>query len=332
MKNDENVTQNPVNKDAGEKSNLKILTYQEKILKKKGFTKGALITGLIAVILIVAGGLVMHSRYTAEKQMQLNQMEMQKKGFNDQLTARDAEINSWMTTFDEIENDMKTIKEKENLISVKSAGSELSKDKKQQVLADFKYLNKLMEQNRAKIASLNEQLRKSGSSIKGLQTRIASLEASMKQSEEEVSQLKTVLASKEVQIGDLNTKVSGLTTTIAQKDEMLTNQVNEMNKAYVVSGTYKDLKEKGIVVKEGGFLGLGKKEVLAGNFSDNSFSKIDLSSTKTIPVDAKEAKLITDHPSGSYELIRENNKIAYIEIKDANQFWKISKYAVVETK
>lgn len=332
MKNGENITQNPGNKDTGEKSNLKILTYQEKILKKKGFTKGTLITSLIALILIVTGGLVMHSKYTAEKQQQLTQMELQKKGYNDQLTARDAEINSWMTTFDEIENDLKTIKEKENLISVKSSGSELSKDKKQQVLADFKYLNKLMEQNRAKIASLNEQLRKSGSSLKGLQTRIASLEASMKQSEEEVSQLKTVLASKEVQIGDLNTKVTGLTTTIAQKDKMLSNQVTEMNKAYVVSGTYKSLKEKGIVVKEGGFLGLGKKDVLAGNFSDNSFSKIDLSSTTTIPVDAKEAKLITDHPSGSYELIRENNKIAYIEIKDANQFWKISKYAVVETK
>ncbi len=332
MKNGENISQNPGNKDTGEKSNLKILTYQEKILKKKGATKGALITGIIGLILIIAVALIMHSRYTTEKQQQITQMELQKKGFNDQLTARDAEINSWMTTFDEIENDMKTIKEKENLISVKSSGSELSKDKKQQVLADFKYLNKLMEQNRAKIASLNEQLRKSGSSIKGLQTRIASLEASMKQSEEEVSQLKTVLASKEVQIGDLNTKVTGLTTTIAQKDEMINNQTSEMNKAYVVSGTYKDLKEKGIVVKEGGFLGLGKKDVLTSNFSDNSFSKIDLSSTKTIPVDAKEAKLITDHPSGSYELVRENNKIAYIEIKDANQFWKISKYAVVETK
>jgi predicted nucleic acid-binding Zn-ribbon protein len=332
MKTDENVTQNPVNKNTGEKSNLKILTYQEKTLKNKGAKKGALIAGLIGLILLVTVGLVMHSRYTAEKQQQLALMELQKKGFNDQLTARDAEINSWMTTFDEIENNMKVIKQKENLLAVKSSGTELTKDRKQQVVEDFKYLNSLLDQNRAKIASLNEQLRKSGGSIKGLQTRIASLEASMKESEEQISQLKTTLASKEIQIGDLNTRVTGLTTTIAEKDAQISDQVGEMNKAYIVSGTYKDLKEKGIIAKEGGFLGLGKKEVLTGTFSDNSFSKIDLSLTKTIPVNSKEVKLITDHPTGSYELIRENNKIAYIEIKDASQFWKISRYAVVEIK
>jgi hypothetical protein len=52
---------------------------------------------------------------------------------------------------------------------------------------------------------------------------------------------------------------------------------------------------------------------------------------KTIPVNCKNAKLITEHPSGSYEMIRENEKqIAYIAIKDPEEFWKISKYAVVE--
>ncbi len=332
MKNEESTTQNPANNNPGGKSDQKFLTYHEKTLRKKGAARGALISGLIGLILIATVALVLHSRYTVEKEQQRAQMEMQKQGFNDQLTARDAEINSWMTTFDEIENDMKIIKQKENLLAVKSAGSELSKDKKQQVLADFKYLQTLMEQNRAKIASLNEQLRKSGISIKGLETRIASLETSMKESETQISDLKTTLAGKEIQIVDLNTKVTGLTTTIAAKDETINEQVSEMNKAYVVSGTYKDLKEKGIVAKEGGFLGLGKKEVLSASFSDSSFSKIDLSATKTIPVNSKEAKLITDHPAGSYELIRENNKVAYIEIKDASQFWKISKYAVVEIR
>jgi hypothetical protein len=28
----------------------------------------------------------------------------------------------------------------------------------------------------------------------------------------------------------------------------------------------------------------------------------------------------------------EDNKIAYIEIKDPNEFWKITRYAVVEVK
>jgi hypothetical protein len=332
MKNEENTTSGPLGNNPGEKSNLKILSYQEKILRRKGAAKGALISGIVGLILLITVGLVMHSRYTTEKQIQSSQMEMQKKGFNDQLAARDAEINSWMTTFDEIENDMKEIKQKENLLAVKSAGGELTKDKKQQVLEDFKYLNKLMDQNRAKIASLNQQLQKSGITMKGLQARIAQLETSMKESDDQISQLKATLATKEVQIGDLNNRVDGLTTTIAEKDVQIKDKVSELNKAYIVSGTFKDLKDKGIVVKESGFLGFGKKDVLTPNFSDESFSKIDLTATKTIPVNAKEAKLISDHPTGSYEMVRENDKIAYIAIKDANEFWKISKYAVVETK
>ena len=106
-----------------------------------------------------------------------------------------------------------------------------------------------------------------------------------------------------------------------------------MNKAYMTSGTYKDLKEKGVLSKEGGFLGLGRKELLNGNLTENQFTRIDITEMKSIPVNSKDAKLITEHPKSSYEMIRDNNnKIASIEITDPVQFWKISKYAVVEVK
>ena len=67
------------------------------------------------------------------------------------------------------------------------------------------------------------------------------------------------------------------------------------------------------------------------NFNDSSFVQVNITEMKTIPVNSKAVKLITDHPTNSYALIRDNsNKIAYIEIKDPDEFWKITKYAVVE--
>ena len=52
---------------------------------------------------------------------------------------------------------------------------------------------------------------------------------------------------------------------------------------------------------------------------------------KSIPVNSKNAKLISEHPNNSYKFIRDaNKKIESIEITDPAQFWKISKYAVVE--
>jgi len=44
-------------------------------------------------------------------------------------------------------------------------------------------------------------------------------------------------------------------------------------------------------------------------------------------------KLVTEHPTGSYEVVKEGeNMVAYIAIKDPQEFWRISKYAVVELK
>jgi hypothetical protein len=104
-----------------------------------------------------------------------------------------------------------------------------------------------------------------------------------------------------------------------------------MNKAFYVCGTYKDLKAKGLLTKEGGFIGIGKTETLTGNFSDNLFVQIDITQTNSIPVDSKNAKLISDHPEASYEFLRDaDKKILSIEIKDPALFWKSSKYAVVE--
>ena len=66
--------------------------------------------------------------------------------------------------------------------------------------------------------------------------------------------------------------------------------------------------------------------------SDEYFEKIDITTTKTITVNAKKAELITEHPEGSYEWVQENDLIAYMVINDPREFWKMSKYAVLETK
>ena len=117
-----------------------------------------------------------------------------------------------------------------------------------------------------------------------------------------------------------------------KKDEKISTQTVELNKAFYICGTFKELKAKGLLTKEGGFIGLGKTESLTGNFPDNSFIRIDITKTKSIFVNSKGAKLISEHPAGSYEFIRnKDKKIESLEIKDPTLFWKVSKYAVVET-
>ena len=258
-------------------------------------------------------------------------MEDQKTAFSLQLTERDSVINEWLQTFDQIEQDLAQKKEKEKMITLQSSDSEISKSRKDKIREDIKYINTLLEANKQKIASLNAQLKKAGVTMKALEDKVATLEASVKQYESDINEMKVALANKDIEINQLNTKVTGLDQTIAQQTETINDQIAEMNKAFLISGTFKDLRDRGILSKEGGFLGIGRKEALIEDFNDSLFAQIDITQTKIIPVNAKNVKLVTEHPSGSYELIRQDEKtVESIEIKDPEQFWKISKYAVVE--
>lgn len=326
MTNDVNSNRTATSDNAASRNN-------ERKAKKEGMRKGILTTAIVFLLLLVVGGFVVNSMYKNEQKKHVAIVENQKHSYTQLLSSRDSVINEWMLTFDEIEKDLNTVKEKENIITMKSSDKEFTKDKKQAILKDIEYVNTLLDQNKKKIASLTAQLKNSGGTIKGLQVRIAELETSMKQRETEIADLKVTLTQKDFEIGQLNTRMSDQQIAIAQKDEKITNQTAEMNKGFVAYGTYKSLKAKGLVSKEGGFLGLGKRESLHQDFSDSLFTQVNITETKSIPVNSKSAKLLTDHPTNSYALVRDkNNRIASIEIKDPEQFWKISKYAVVEIK
>jgi SMC interacting uncharacterized protein involved in chromosome segregation len=303
----------------------------EKMARNEGVVKGAQIASLIGLVILIAAGLIFYSMFKHEQNRQTAMMEDQKYSFTELLNQRDSTINDWVMTFDQIEKNLQAIKEKEKIITMNAADREFSKDRKQQITEDINYINTLLDQNKKKIASLNDQLKKSGGTITGLQNKITELEAAMKQSEIEITDLKTALTEKNFKIEQLNSTVNDMTAAIKQKDETITVQIAEINKAFVTSGTFKELKAKGLVAKEGGFLGLGKNKELKENFPDSLFSQVDITVTKSIPVNSKGAKLITEHPVGSYEMVHETkDKIAYISITNPNEFWKISKYAVVE--
>jgi uncharacterized protein (DUF3084 family) len=292
-----------------------------------------LVAGLtIALLLVFAFGAIVLTKSHRKSIQEAVMYENQKLELATQLSQRDSIINEWVLAFNEIESDIKKITARENMLSLQSMNPEITKDKKREIMNEVQLIRELIEQNKKKIASLNSQLHMSNINIASLQTRVDSLGADIARRDNDIAALKTELIARNFEIGQLNMKVDTMNTVIAEKANTIGEQTEEMNKAFVVSGTYKDLKEKGLLTKEGGVLGLGKKESLQENtINDNLFTRIDITKTRTIPVNSKSAKLVTEHPANSYELVKDDdNMIAYIEIKDPSAFWKISKYAVVE--
>jgi hypothetical protein len=107
----------------------------------------------------------------------------------------------------------------------------------------------------------------------------------------------------------------------------------QLHKAYWTFGTFKELKENGVVAREGGILGiLGTNKTLNKELNHNYFTELDIRSTQTIPLYAKKAEVISEHSDSSYRFVYQDDLIAYLEIEDPNEFWKLTKYAVIEVK
>jgi uncharacterized coiled-coil protein SlyX len=306
--------------------------FNEKVEKARleGEKQGVRRAYRTSILILLIFAVVFFFLYRRDHTIQVNQMESQKTTLTGEISVRDSLINEWISTFDEIEKNIALIKEKQNFITINSKGNELPEDRRVKILEDIQTINTLLEQNKKKIASLNKQLAKSGVTIKALNKKVADLEFEIKKSENLVSELKDQLVEKKFEIEQLNVQVADMQETIEKKDEVIVSQINELNKAYYACGTYKELKAKGLLTKEGGFIGLGRTKTIAENFSDTVFVQIDITKTKSIPVNSKDAKLISEHPGASYAFIREGDRVDHIEIKDPSEFWRISKYAVVE--
>ena len=65
------------------------------------------------------------------------------------------------------------------------------------------------------------------------------------------------------------------------------------------------------------------------DFNKTYFTKVDISTTNTISLAAKKAKVITTHPSGSYKIEGADGKAEKLTIINAEDFWSASKYLVI---
>lgn len=252
---------------------------------------------------------------------------------------KDASLASFMDSFNEIEKNLAEIRERELNIAIKSSEKKDNANIQAQIKEDIQVINELIAENKKTIEDLNQQLKASSGKNAELNRMLTRIKNDLtKQIEEKDQQI----AMMQQDLENMNFKVTSLTTdldtlrnvnkhlsmTNEEKDVIIEDRTNLMNTAYVALGTTKELKEENIIVKEGGFLGIGRTEKLNGNMNTSSFTKIDIRETKIIPIEAKKIELVSSHPVDSYK-INKGDRVESIEITQPDKFWNQSKYLVV---
>jgi hypothetical protein len=296
-------------------------------------TKNAIIYGLGATLIIIA--IVGFNLFDSYKAKQIAKFQFQKEQIdvlNFTLEERDSIVNDYMAALNQIEADLLFIKKQENILTTQSDDPEFSLDQRTRIVEDIRLVNNLIEQNKEKIAQLSKKLKSSGIEINSLNEKIKLLSQTIEERDVNIEALTVELSKKDTELGILNQMITKVTDSVKFQKNIIDQQTDQLNKAYIASGNYKELKEKNIILKEGGFLGLGKTISLEQDLSNENFTVVDITEMKKFPLHSKEAKLITEHPAGSYEWIEENDTISYMIVLNPDEFWKISKYAVVETK
>ncbi|MDR2911130.1 MAG: hypothetical protein LBV47_07195 [Bacteroidales bacterium] len=267
------------------------------------------------------------------------QLTVLRDSLQNEANFKDASIVEFLNDFNEIQASLDSIKKLENLVTAKSAQSgEFNQKQKDLILEDIALLNELINKNKEQVSSLQARLNNANSRIGNLDAMIVELKTMVSNLEKQTQDKDAEIYALSQQVQNLNTNISSLNQRITEvesenqiKTETIQDQTIQLNKAYYVFGTNKELKENGIIDKTGGLLGIGRTALVKEDFNHEYFSEIDVRDINFIPLMVKKAEIISVHPSGSFH-VSGSRTADTLYIDNKTEFWKASKYLVVLTR
>jgi len=259
----------------------------------------------------------------------IDKLQKEKQDLVQSTNYKDSTLMSYINEINEIETNISAIEQKQANISENSKTNELKGTQIDRINENIRAINDLMKENKDKIAALNSKLKNSNVKLVQFQKMVASLNEQIGEKDKQLADLNTRLESLNNEVAKLNTDVGTLTVTNTERQKTIDDQTTKLHTAYYTTGTFKELQTKQVVNKEGGFLGIGRNKKVQPNFNSSAFNTIDITKTSTIPLQAKDAQLLTTHPSDSYTIEHKGKEVSNLQITDPEKFWKASKYLVV---
>lgn len=244
------------------------------------------------------------------------------------LASRDAAMDEMINTINVVEQGFKAINEAQGRINLDAAAEQ---SKLVTLQKDINFINETLQKNKQQIAELEEKLSKNQSYSKQLKTMVEKLKKELAEKNEQIAALQQELSQKNIHIEELDKSVQQLTGSVdelsatkAANEKIISAQDNALNTVWYAIGTKSELKEQKILD--------GKKVLRDAAANMSYFTKCDRRELKTVETHEKSAKLLTTHPEGSYKLERNSEKKYVLTITDADNFWSVSKYLVIQVR
>ena len=245
------------------------------------------------------------------------------------LTNRNAELDEIMSSFNEIQEGLREINEAENRVDMVSGDNGATATQK--IKDDIKFISDKLKSNREQIAELEKKLKNSSYNNTQLKKAIENLTAELAAKQLQIETLQAELAQKNIRIAELDEAVSDLHKNVNQmaadneaKSKTVAQQDKALNTAWYVFGTKSELKEQKIIT--------GGEVLTSGDFNKDYFTQIDIRTDKEIKLYSKSATILTTHPEGSFQWVKDDKSQLTLKITNPTDFWSISKYLVIRVK
>lgn len=246
------------------------------------------------------------------------------------LSEKNQALDQALQAIADIQEGFRAINEAEGRVAVGTQGVEGMSDA-DRMKEDILFIQQKMEDNRKQIANLEKKLKAGGAETANLRKVLANLQQELNDKVASIAALQGELARKNIRIAELDSAVVLLTGDVNAlqeiadvQQEVIEKQVDQLNMAWYVYGTEKELKEQNILSKG--------KVLTSTEFNKNYFTEIDIREDKVFPLYAKRAKLLTIHPAGSYEFTKDEEKQLTLSILDSEAFWSVSRYMVIQVR
>lgn len=280
---------------------------------------------LLLFAMIISAFVACNSKKSAEEAEQMAMQDATRHELEEAIANRD----SLLSLVNQIAAGMDRIRSMENILSQPGEGAF---DVRTKIMDDIAAVQLTLQQRKEQLAALEEKLGKSNFTNSQLRATIETLRAQIDEQAAEIVSLKASLEDANTQIAQLSSQVDNLNNVVdtikSQRNEAInrSRRLNdELNTCYYVAASSKELKEHNIL--QGGFL--KKTKVMEGDFDLGFFTKANKAVFTVLPLYSKKAKVLTNQPAGSYEIVDENGQ-KVLRVLDTKAFWSLSNFLVVE--
>lgn len=238
------------------------------------------------------------------------------------VAEKDATITDLLGTMNVIEEGFKNINEMLGRINTSSATSEVAYS--DILKSNIDAITETLANNKREIEKLKKQVMSDKQASKELKTKIANLEKELMEKGNEIGSILQAIAEKNIHIEKLDSIITDLTRANTGQELLIMEQEQEINNVWYAIGTKSELKEQNIL--DSGEV-MREKDINFGYFT-----RADKRELTTINTHAKRAKLLTNHPDGTYTLERNAEKQYILTITAPDDFWSASRYLVIQVR